>query len=148
MGFSLGAALAATFLLREENLLRQGAGTGDKESQVARRIRCAIFLSGTLPCDWSDCVSTGKVRPLEAVDVGEKISIPTVHAWSLNDTDYPGQSAQLVQICEASNRVEALHGAGHGVPSQGEDLMGIVDAIQRTMTRFRQSETSAAISDQ
>ena len=42
MGFSLGAALAATLLLRAE-------------SQQARLpIRCAIFLCGVLPCNWHE----------------------------------------------------------------------------------------------
>lgn len=123
MGFSLGAALVATLLVR------------DTKPVPSLRIGCAIFLCGTLPCDWHE-LGQGSMQLLLAKDVGNVIQIPTVHAWSPNDVDYPGQSAQLFQMCEATKRVEVLHGGGHSVPSQGVELVALAEAIQRTLPRL------------
>ena len=121
IGFSLGAALAATLLLRAE------------KQHVRLPIKCAIFLCGTLPCEWQD-LDRGDLRLLQAKDVQHTIQIPTVHAWSSYDVDYPGQSAQLTQMCETTMRVEVLHTGGHSVPSQGNDLVALVRAVQEAIT--------------
>lgn len=122
MGFSLGAALAATLLVRDAR-------------QVSRlRVGCAIFLCGTLPCDWQE-LDQGSLQLLQAKDVGNNvIQIATVHAWSPNDVDYPGQSIQLFQMCEATMRVEILHCGGHIVPSQDVEFLALAEAIQRTLS--------------
>lgn len=118
MGFSLGAALVATLLLRAE------------KQQARPPIKCAIFLCGTLPCDWHE-LESGHMRLLQAEDVGQAIQIPSVHVWSLEDVDYPGQSAQLAQMCEATRRLEVLHSGGHSVPSQGNELVAFAHAVQQ-----------------
>ena len=121
MGFSLGAALTVTLLLRAE-------------SQQARLpIKCAILLCGTLPCDWRE-LERRHLQLLRAKDVQFTIQIPTVHVWSSVDVDYPGQSAQLVQMCDATKRVEIVHNGGHTVPSQGTELVAFARAVQQIIS--------------
>lgn len=117
MGFSLGAALAATLLLR------RGSQTG----QAA--FRSAVFLSGTLPGDW-DLLEKGIMGFLQANQVKTPIQIPTVHAWDPEDPDHPGQSHGLLQMCSEKNRVQVQHGAGHGVPSREEEVGALAAAIK------------------
>ena len=121
MGFSLGAALAATLLLRVE------------KQQVQLPIKCAIFLCGTLPCDWHE-LERKHFQLLQAKDVQFAIKVPTVHVWSSNDIEYPGQSAQLVQMCEATSRIEVVHSGGHIVLSQGKDLVALAHAVHQIIS--------------
>ena len=121
MGFSLGAALAATLLLRAE-------------SQQARLpIKCAIFLCGTLPCNWHE-LERRHLQLLQAKDVRCTIQVPTVHVWSSIDVDYPGQSAQLAQMCDVTKRVEIVHNGGHTVPSQGTELVAFAHAVHQIIS--------------
>lgn len=120
IGFSLGAALAATLLLRCEK----------RHAQLL--IRCAIFLCGTLPCDTEELIQEDDcLRLMQAKDVHNAIKIPTLHVWSPNDVDYPGQSAQLIHMCEPTRRFEVIHSRGHSIPSQGGDLIALARAVQR-----------------
>lgn len=140
MGFSLGAALAATLLLREETYRADPANSslpGRNEP-----FKCAIFLCGILPADFTE-VESKTMQLLRAGDIQYVIQSPTVHIWSPHDEDYPGQSLELVNMCEPSKRIEVLHGAGHSVPTQGEDLMNAVDAIRRTMESLSTYGTKA-----
>ena len=121
MGFSLGAALAATLLLRNE----------DRQAPIP--IKCAIFLCGTLPCDWNE-LELRRLRLLEAKDVQHTIQIPTVHVWSTDDVEHPGHSAQLVQMCETTKRVEVIHSGGHTVPSQGNESAAFAHAVHQTFS--------------
>ena len=121
MGFSLGAALAATLLLRTEN------------GQARLPFKCAIFLCGTLPCNWHE-LERRNLQLLQAKDVQYPIQIPTLHVWSSFDVDYPGQSAQLAQMCDAKKRVEILHNGGHIVPAQGTDLVAFVHAVRQIIS--------------
>ncbi|PQE18044.1 serine hydrolase FSH protein [Rutstroemia sp. NJR-2017a BVV2] len=118
LGFSLGAALLATLLLRNDR------------SQL--RIRSAIFLCGTLPYNCHE-LEHGNKRYMQADCMTErtKIQIPTVHAWSPQDVDYPGQSEQLIRMCNEENRIEIQYSAGHGVPATGNGLLAIANAIRK-----------------
>ncbi|RYP04515.1 hypothetical protein DL764_004416 [Monosporascus ibericus] len=117
MGFSLGAALAATLLLRAE------------KQQAISHIKSAIFICGTLPCDWDE-LRRGNMHVLQPEDVKGMIRIPTVHAWSANDVDYPCQSILLMQMCHSTVRLEAAHSAGHCVPSQVKEVAALANCIQ------------------
>ncbi|PSN72075.1 hypothetical protein BS50DRAFT_583665 [Corynespora cassiicola Philippines] len=126
LGFSLGAALAATLLLRPAN-------------QAAGKIRTAFFVCGILPCDWTQ-LELGNLHIPQASEVGELIRIPTLHAWSANDTDYPGQSLGLVRMCNASLRTEVMHCAGHQVPSQLYEVTAIAAAFKHMISSAEQTE--------
>lgn len=123
VGFSLGAALAATLLLQPGR------------HSARHRIRSAVFLCGTLPCDWAE-LEQSKLRFLRARDSNKVISIPSVHAWSPEDVDYPGQGEQLFEMCEEKNRVQVLHSAGHGVPSQHFEVEAIAGAIRDMIAKL------------
>ncbi|KAL4747555.1 hypothetical protein BDW72DRAFT_196632 [Aspergillus terricola var. indicus] len=125
MGFSLGAALALTLLLHADMPDVLGP---------ARKIlfRSAIFLCATLPCDWG-ALHEGQVRLLSANEVAAKIGIPSVHFWSPQDAEYPGHSAEVVRMCEPAGRVEVVHSFGHGLPTGGEEVKRLAEAIRQTV---------------
>ncbi|KAI0485235.1 serine hydrolase FSH [Xylariaceae sp. FL0804] len=120
VGFSLGAALAASLLLRNE---QQG---------VRHQVRCAVFVCGVQPCDWSG-LRQGTLHLLQAEDVQRRIHLPTVHAWSPGDTEYPGQSQHLVQMCSKAGRFEVVHSAGHSVPTNKEEVGLLAEAIRHAL---------------
>ena len=124
MGFSLGAALAAAFLLHE------------RSHQVSRpeppTFGCAIFLCGVLPTAGFDFRQVEELQSLLGT-LSAGIAIRTVHAWSPDDTHFPEQSTKLVEICDKTKRMEVKHSSGHSIPSQGDELKCIADAIEEAM---------------
>ncbi|KAI0798929.1 serine hydrolase FSH [Xylaria sp. FL0064] len=124
LGFSLGAALIATLLLAED---------GEPELRRAQEmiIKGVVLICGIRPMDWGALVK-GQLRALAAEDVPaeRKIRVPTVHAWSREDNDYPGHSEALVQMCEERKRTEVLHGAGHDVPRKVDDVAKLVATVK------------------
>lgn len=102
-------------------------------------IRSAVFVCGTLPVD-RDELRRGKMGWLEADQVGEgarlswlPVAVPTLHAWSAQDTDHPGQSQQLIRMCVEEGRVELLHSAGHGFPSKAHEVAALAGAVRRLL---------------
>jgi pimeloyl-ACP methyl ester carboxylesterase len=138
MGFSMGGALAATVLLN-----RRDTGYDKPEWVAARsRIRCAVFLSATLPLDTAE-LQRGGLTWVSPADVGSSdrgrlslIEIPTVHAWSNADLDNPGESNAVAQMCAEKGKVEILHAAGHGIPSSGNDVEAIASAIRKMISEL------------
>ncbi|KAE8143893.1 serine hydrolase FSH [Aspergillus pseudotamarii] len=123
MGFSLGAALAVMLLLHVNQL--QAAG---EQIPVRLPFKCAILLCGVLPYSLTE-LQRGQKKLLHPEETGAIIRIPTVHAWSPNDVDYPGHSRLLMQMCDPAKRVDIAHCVGHGVPSRGEELIKLAQAI-------------------
>lgn len=121
IGFSLGAALTASLLLQpclEENVMGQ--------------IKSALFICGSLPCDWNQ-LQRGEVALLEAEGVGRVIQTPTVHAWSLQDVEHSEQSKKLVRMCGERTRIEVIHSAGHNVPSLREEVLAVANAVRQVV---------------
>lgn len=123
LGFSSGAALAATLLIGE---------VGDKGVKKERQsaFPSAIFLCGTQPYDWRE-LKAGRVRFLDEQDASEVISLPTVHAWGRNDNEYAAQGVKLAQMSSPASRTEVVHNAGHRVPYQGDALERLAVAVER-----------------
>ncbi|KAK3937381.1 hypothetical protein QBC46DRAFT_366281 [Diplogelasinospora grovesii] len=104
LGFSMGAALAATLLLQP-----------DERYAAARQMIPSAALSL--------CLRQGKMGFLKAADQVRKedrVAIPTVHAWSPQDTDQPGQSQQLIKIdrkdpCLPCTHLVIEHRGRHGM---------------------------------
>ncbi|UNI19407.1 hypothetical protein JDV02_005591 [Purpureocillium takamizusanense] len=116
IGFSLGAALAATMLLRPGQL-----------GQAP--VKSLVFLSGTLPADWQE-LQGGTTRFMQAIDVKTVIQIPSVHAWDDGDVEHPGEAEQLLLMCGKKSRRVVRHSAGHGIPSRGSEVAAIASAIK------------------
>ena len=135
----MGAALAATLLLQPRD--------EDKPTHASARsmIRSAVFVCGTLPVN-CDELRQGEMGWLEADHVGAEpgllwrpVEVPTVHAWSMQDLDQPGQSQQLIRMCVEKGRVELLHSAGHGFPSEGNEVAKLAGAVRKMLTGLRDS---------
>ncbi|ERF71955.1 hypothetical protein EPUS_06514 [Endocarpon pusillum Z07020] len=123
MGFSSGAALAATLLIAE-------AGDEGLKKEQQATFGSAIFLCSTQPYDWRE-LKAGRVRFLDGQDASEAICIPTVHAWARNDKEYAEQGVKVVQMSKLAKRTEVIHNAGHGVPNHGEALERLAVAVER-----------------
>ncbi|KAI3010798.1 hypothetical protein CBS147346_1563 [Aspergillus niger] len=121
MGFSLGAALAMTLLL---NYHRLGLSTPP--------FSCAILICGIVPCDWT-VLEQGQVERVSPSRVPCPVQIPTVHCWSPEDFDYPGQSQELLTMCTPNGRVELVHRAGHMFPTDSDGVDQLAQAINTTV---------------
>lgn len=130
MAFSLGAGLAATLLCRNE---LQKCTEENVSIQKCPTFKCAIFLCGIQPVDWRSLMKGSQER-VRVGDTTCTISIPTVHALSPQDAQYFHESTKLLEICEPSKRTEIHHDLGHAVPSRGEELIRLADAIQQSMS--------------
>ena len=130
IGFSQGAALAATLIVRD------GHRTNNlfQNQRLLPTFRFAIFLSGGQPFD-SLGLERGEIRQLEPSLDGRVIDIPTAHFWGINDVDYPGSSEKLAKLCNEGNRAEVVHNAGHGVPSTKAYLTKMVEAFHVTVQK-------------
>lgn len=106
IGFSLGAALAATLLLRQP-----------EQMKGPMHFKIAIFISGTLPGDWK-LMKKDSMALVQASSVKHQIQIPTIHIWNPEDHEYPGQSDELLQMCARANRGKLRHSTRHGVPDK------------------------------
>ncbi|ESZ93010.1 hypothetical protein SBOR_6581 [Sclerotinia borealis F-4128] len=138
LGFSMGTALAATLLLRPKGDLEDS----HTHACARRMIRSAVFVCGTLPVDRNE-LAKGKMGWLVASQVEASpaavwptIDIPTVHAWSPQDEEYPGQSEELICMCSEKTRIEVLHGAKHGFPSKAQEVAELVTIAKEMFARL------------
>ncbi|KAL4947727.1 serine hydrolase FSH [Aspergillus filifer] len=146
LGFSQGAVLAATLLIAVQASAETLGSKSEPGSELLAALfplrmqrqppfRCAVFLCGGYPFDVC-ALQRGEIveiteRPCR--DGGDRslIDIPVVNCWASNDKDYPGMGPPLSTLCGESTNQEVVHGAGHGVPSEGEDLDALCRAIER-----------------
>ncbi|THV55723.1 hypothetical protein BGAL_0004g00450 [Botrytis galanthina] len=134
MGFSLGAAFAATLLLRDEMRRSKSEPNHYHIPKAEPRFKCAIFICGTLPPDLN-ALEHGDIQTLRAKDVHSVITVPTIHLWSTEDVNHAAQSKELVQMCEERSRVEILHAGGHSVPHQGDELKAAAAVVHEIVNR-------------
>ena len=126
IGYSQGAALAATLLLQDQV---------DRPSQLQPRFKCAIFFAGGIPFS-PVALRVGRVEYLDPAVDGQPIRIPTASIWGSNDVDFPGTSRKLSQLCQTHCRAEVIHNGGHVIPTlKGDLLADVVDAFQRTVEK-------------
>jgi hypothetical protein len=125
IAFSLGGALAATWLLRQAQLY----------PNVPLPVKCAVFLSAGAAVDLAS-LQRGEVA-LQTVDDLYLRGFPTAHIWGRNDELWADRSERLCGMCDPQDRVVFLHEEGHSVPGTRakEALLGCVRAIRRTVGR-------------
>ena len=124
MAFSQGAALAALLLIEE---------AATRPTRQPPIFKCAIFLSGIVPCDHEE-LAQGRIRWLDPAYDAEVITVPTTHIWGSNDREYPGISEGLSKLCKADRRREVVHKGGHEIPgTRDESLVDMVQAIKETL---------------
>ncbi|KAJ0424607.1 serine hydrolase FSH [Aspergillus carlsbadensis] len=143
IGFSQGAVLAATLLIAVQpspETTMQSADA-DTESELPDALRAlqsrgeppfrfAVFLCGGHPFDLR-ALQRGVIVEITGRPSSDTplISLPVVNCWARNDEDYPGMGPPLSSLCGKRNNEEVVHGAGHGVPSEGDDLDALCRAV-------------------
>ena len=132
MGFSQGASLAATLILRNQEARKGDSTTAHRQNPF----KCAIFLSGQLPFDCTD-LERGEIRQMEPDQDNVVMEIPTANFWGINDTLYPDASPKLCRLCVQGSRLEVTHMAGHGIPSKGDELEKMAIAFRETLHQVR-----------
>lgn len=127
IGFSNGAALAATMLLGQRRLWSM-------EQNPQSSIKMVVLLSSSSPGDPLWLLEKGMIKAVDE-DQGRLIDIPTAHIWGKNDKDWAETSANVVHLCIADKRTVLIHEGGHEFPG-GKDksaVLGAVHAIRRTI---------------
>ena len=129
MAFSQGAALAATLMVRKS----QQDPKGQRADPV---FKCAVFISGGVPCD-PDLLMQDELRLLSYEVDQEPVAVPTANIWGAHDTLFPGSSAALSKLCNARERTDFVHEGGHEVPGSKskEAVNGTVHAIRRAIDK-------------
>jgi len=124
IAFSMGAALASTYLIQE--------------AQAGRPLpfRCAVFFSGARPFD-PQALTQGQGA---FVDLGGKVTsldLPTAHIWGRKDTRYRENSELLSSLCDEGQKEVFIHNQGHEIPGARaqEELQRCVKVIRRTIER-------------
>ena len=124
IGFSQGAALAATYLLR----------FSQEKPHEPLPFKCAIFFSGGVPIDLR-ALDQGKISFIDPKLTGTLLRLPTAHIWAHNDTVVPGGGEMLSMLCDDLYKNVYIHGEGHAIPGARakEAVQGAVKAIKRTI---------------
>lgn len=126
VGFSMGAGLAATFLLQQ----------AIHHPEKPFPFKCAVFFSGAGPVD-PLALERGEVRLLDLDDYNKlpPLGLPTVHIWGRNDTLSGGE--KLYAGCDPGERTLYLHEEGHAIPGARAKvaLLESVRVIRRTVGR-------------
>lgn len=128
LGFSTGAALAATWLASR----RRGAGYGC--------IKCAVLFS-TIGVYDAESLARGEVcligRPGDGYEKGGPdplIDIPTAHVWGREDR-VAAEAAGVAALCNSSTREIYVHNSGHEIPGvkDREAVKAVVKIIRRVI---------------
>jgi len=121
LGYSQGAALAATYLALQTS---------------PPPFKCAVFLSGARPAD-PTALEQGELRLLDAEKDRVRLHIPTAHIWDTNDKFHPGASDHLSLLCDPAVKQVYLHQEGHNIPDGNARaaLLGLLGAIRRTIDK-------------
>lgn len=139
IGFSQGGALATTLIAAEEKGLLPPPPPPPPPSSggpAKPRLKCVILLSCGQPWDFA-ALQAGQNRRLLAGEDGVCIHLPTAHFWGRNDGEGFLGNHEVAMVCDARVRVESVHLAGHGVPSEARpaELQAMVEAIEMTVQR-------------
>ncbi|KAI0184479.1 putative polyketide synthase [Xylaria flabelliformis] len=122
IGYSQGATLAATYLIRFAQL----------HPTTPLPFECAIFFSGGHPVN-PLLLDKGELRLLERQeDLSPPISLPTACIWGRNDTLWPGSSETLWRLCDPATSMSFIHDEGHDIPGSRARgaVMGAVGIIR------------------
>lgn len=152
-GFSQGAAVAASYLLRNQDthlpfkcaVFFCATAPFNVESATFRSMDDGTFrdevtgedvtaeIAANIPdlLDRKKFPSQGKsmIRPYPS-DGSIEIPLPTVHVYGRNDGYYP-QSRNLVEMCQSSDREVLEHKGGHSIPWEQGITSRIVDLLRR-----------------
>jgi predicted esterase len=129
IGYSQGASLAATFLIRY----------AQQHPSSPLPFKCAIFFSGGKPLNPS-MLDMGKLELIDPKVTGTLLKLPTANIWGRNDMLWPGSSEVLCDICEEGTRSVALHDEGHDIPG-----VRAKDAVQSAVRAIRRAVDKALI---
>ncbi|KAI2628871.1 serine hydrolase FSH [Hypoxylon sp. NC1633] len=123
LGFSLGAAVAATLLLCP--------GLDQELRKAQSMVKAAVFICGILPQKW-ESLQKGILEEIKPEDIPEemKINISTVHAYSQQDNEFGDQSEMLARMCVKGKMLSILHTAGHDAPKELEEVKALAEAMR------------------
>lgn len=124
LGYSHGAALAATFLIQHSR----------QYPNAPLPFKCAVFISGGVPADLT-ALEQNELKLLDAESGGSLLALPTANIWGKNDTLWPGTSEILSSLCEKEKNNVFVHDEGHDVPGVRAKVAvsGAVKAIRRAV---------------
>ncbi|KAI5457748.1 serine hydrolase FSH [Mariannaea sp. PMI_226] len=122
MGYSEGAAIAASLILEE--------GSRWKKHGTPRRIKYAIFLGGWPPLS----VDGDSVQWFLADECEMLIDVPTCHVIGCSDPYIDGAMA-LFNMCDEDTATLFDHGEGHNVPRDTTTVQELASAVKDTLRK-------------
>lgn len=127
LGFSMGAGLAATYLIQ----------CALQNPTAELPVKCAVFFSGQTAWDLN-ALKDGNVMPLDLGVSGSLITLPTANIWGRNDALHSGAAEALSKLCQEDTRHDYVHEEGHDIPSARAKsaVLGSVKTIRRTTEAY------------
>ncbi|EFW98510.1 ef-hand calcium-binding domain protein [Grosmannia clavigera kw1407] len=125
VGFSQGAALAASYLLYHQNQDRQ---------LLQPVVRFAVFMCGTLPWDASGTRRLGLAELASSDSTPRAINIPTLHVHGAMD-EWLDESRALKELCKPAEAVVWQHGLGHAIPVDRKSTERLADLFREVIRR-------------
>ncbi|KAL4914901.1 serine hydrolase FSH [Aspergillus aurantiobrunneus] len=120
LGFSLGANIAMLWMIHRQQ----------HRPHEPLPSRVGVFFSNTFGLIDLDALRQGQVRYAEKLS--ECLDLPTAHVWGAKDGG--GEDARVTsQVYKAGTRSTYVHGKAHEISTAGEDVMGMVKAINRAI---------------
>jgi hypothetical protein len=126
MGFSQGAGLLATYMIR----------LSEEHAQMPLPFKCAVFFSAANTFDWR-ALQQGHVKLIEQEAKLPLLSLPTAHIWGVKDQDHLKEMDLLSRVCDKRLRYTYVHSEGHEIPSarMGDAVQGCIAAIRRAVEK-------------
>lgn len=124
LGFSQGASVAASLLLRQQKKNRSRSSDGAGEEERCPDYRFAVLMAGralSLPMD------TGIDA---AVDEHGLLQLPTIHVHGLRDPGLEMHRSLLHYCCQKSNTRLVEWDGDHRVPIKTKDVAAVVAEIE------------------
>ncbi|KAF2676017.1 hypothetical protein K458DRAFT_380541 [Lentithecium fluviatile CBS 122367] len=122
IGFSQGAALAATLMIKQGR---------NHYSTVHPLFQCAIFLCAGAPYD-PVALDQGKAVLLEAKPDAPSIRVATAHVVGEKD-DALAASLALVEQCDPRNHRVYMHAGGHDVPREVQGVRRMISVVEEVL---------------
>ena len=115
LGFSQGAILAATFMVKEA-----------RENRITTAFRCAIFFSCPAVVDPLRC------KVLDAETDGEILCVSTAHIFGSKDPA-PDACFNVSQVCDRRKSEVYEHDCGHEIPRESHAVSEIALRLERVI---------------
>lgn len=125
LGFSQGAKIAASLLLRQQNI--------SQRPPLIPLFSFGILIAGTGPLVWLGSMES---KPMLTKSSFEPVlGILTIHVYGSDDSLIPSSAAHLYHFCSPQSRKLLIWDGDHVMPTRSKDVLPIVEMVIEQLQR-------------